>query len=108
MPRVAFLSGMPSPDIEFKRRPWRQQHLLDEENFKVRITMYNVVSMRFYRVNVVHGISMKWCLTVKCGNALNLCFAPISRSSILINGDTTSNLPLLFQFTRFGALKINE
>jgi len=38
LPRQWFLSAMPSPSIPLDQRPWRLQHQLDEEDFKVRCT----------------------------------------------------------------------
>ncbi len=35
MPQAAFLSAMAAPDIPTAQRPWRQQRLLSEADFKV-------------------------------------------------------------------------
>ena len=37
MPRKAFLSAMASPDIAAAARPWRQQRILSEAAFQVRL-----------------------------------------------------------------------
>jgi hypothetical protein len=34
-PCKVLLAAMPTPDIPFQQRPWRQQHLLNDAQFKV-------------------------------------------------------------------------
>lgn len=45
MPSKVFLSAMAAPTIPPESRPWRQQHLLSEEQFKV--FLFNRSSLRF-------------------------------------------------------------
>ena len=47
MPQKAFISAMPSPDIPFEERPWRQQRNLDEEQFKQECRAWDISEVVF-------------------------------------------------------------
>jgi medium-chain acyl-[acyl-carrier-protein] hydrolase len=47
LPILAFLSAMPSPDIPFEQRPWRQQRLLNEEEFKEECRGWDISELVF-------------------------------------------------------------
>lgn len=47
MPRIAFLSGMPSPDIPEDERPWRQQGALGEDEFKKECRGWDISEVVF-------------------------------------------------------------
>ena len=47
MPQKAFISAMPSPDIPFEERPWRQQKNLDEEQFKQECRAWDISEVVF-------------------------------------------------------------
>ena len=46
-PRHASLSALCAPDLPFDQRPWRQQRLLDEEDFKEECRGWNVGEVVF-------------------------------------------------------------
>lgn len=47
MPKKAFISAMPSPDIPFEERPWRQQKNLNEEDFKDECREWDISEIVF-------------------------------------------------------------
>ena len=47
MPRQAFISAMPCPDIPFDARPWRQQKNLNEEEFKDECREWDISDIVF-------------------------------------------------------------
>jgi medium-chain acyl-[acyl-carrier-protein] hydrolase len=47
LPERAFLSAMPSPDIEMGKRPWRQQRSLHEEAFKDECREWDISEVVF-------------------------------------------------------------
>lgn len=47
MPQKIFLSAMPSPDIPFDQRPWRQQKNLNEEDFKDECREWDISEIVF-------------------------------------------------------------
>lgn len=47
LPKLAFLSGMASPDIPFEERPWRQQKNLNEEEFKDECREWDISEVVF-------------------------------------------------------------
>eukprot|EP00983_Pelagomonas_calceolata_P032672 1024348-Pelagomonas_calceolata.AAC.2 len=40
LPLSWFLGAMPCPSIPFEARPWRLQHLLNDEQFKVQLGLW--------------------------------------------------------------------